>query len=129
MTSLSRSLRKRPTDAERLLWKYLRTKQIEGLKFRRQEPIGNYIVDFVCYERAVIVEVDGGQHSAEIDADRDTWLSTQGFKVLRFWNHDVLLNIEGVSEMIRETCLSRSSLKSPSPQSSPTGGEDEKHRE
>jgi len=89
-TDLARSLRKRFTDAERLLWKHLRTKQIDGLKFRRQETIGNYIVDFVCYEQKVIVEADGGQHSAERDADRDEWLKAQGFRILRFWNHDIL---------------------------------------
>ena len=104
--TLSKNLRKRSTDAEKLLWKYLRTKQIVGLKFRRQEPIGNYIVDFVCYEKAVIVEADGGQHvESERDADRDEWLYSQGFTVLRFWNHDVLANIEGVLEVIRQNCL------------------------
>jgi very-short-patch-repair endonuclease len=102
--TLAKNLRKRSTDAERLLWKYLRLKQINGLKFRRQEPIGNYIADFVCYEKNVVVEVDGGQHSEEVDAEREAWLRLQGFEVLHFWNHDVLLNIEGVLEMIRRNC-------------------------
>ena len=79
-------------------------RQIEGLKFRRQEPIGSYIVDFVCYEKRLIVEVDGGQHSLETDADRDAWLTSQGFTILRFWNHNVLQNIEGVLEVILRTC-------------------------
>ena len=113
ITNLAKNLRKRPTDAERLLWKYLRTRQTEGLKFRRQEPIGNYIADFVCYEKAVIIEVDGGQHCEERDGERDSWLSSQGFKILRFWNHDVLMNIEGVAEMIRSSCLSHPPLTPP----------------
>jgi very-short-patch-repair endonuclease len=103
---IAKTLRKRPTDAERLLWKHLRTKQIEGLKFRRQEPIGNYVVDFVCFESYVIIEVDGGQHAAsEKDSVRDAWFRSQGFKVLRFWNHDVLLNIGGILEVVRATCI------------------------
>jgi very-short-patch-repair endonuclease len=76
-------------------------------------PIGKYIVDFVCFESRVIVEVDGGQHSIEKDANRDTWLQSQGFAVLRFWNHDVLLNTEGVVEMIRASCLSHPPLTPP----------------
>jgi len=83
------------------------------LKFRRQEPIGNYIVDFVCFEKNVILEVDGGQHSSERDADRDTWLISQGFRILRFWNHYVLMNIEGVVEMIRSSCISHPPLTPP----------------
>ncbi len=114
IASLAKNLRKRPTDAERLLWKYLRSKQIEGHKYRRQEPIGNYIADFVCFETKVIVEVDGGQHAtAEKDVERDAWLRSQGFKVLRFWNHDVLLNIEGVLGVIRDNCLSHPPLTPP----------------
>ena len=112
--TLAKNLRKRSTDAERLLWKYLRIKQIEGLKFRRLEPIGNYILDFVCYEKQLILEADGGQHSTEVDANRDAWLNSQGFKILRFWNHDVLLNIEGVLEVIRRSCIEAGS-PSPTP--------------
>jgi len=113
MTGLAKNLRKNSTDAERLLWKYLRAKQIEGYKFRRQEPIGKYIVDFVCFEKTLIVELDGGQHTGDKDVNRDSWLNTQGFKVLRFWNHDVLINIAGVVEMIRANCRSHSSLTPP----------------
>jgi len=113
ITNRAKSLRKSSTDAERLLWKHLRTRHTEGLKFRRQEPIGNYIADFVCYEKAVIVEVDGGQHCEERDGERDRWLSSQGFRVLRFWNHDVLMNIAGVVEMIRSSCLSLPPLTPP----------------
>jgi very-short-patch-repair endonuclease len=108
ITSLGKVLRKRPTNAEQLLWKQLRLKQIEGFKFRRQQPIDNYIVDFVCFEKRIVIEVDGGQHAkqSENDIGRDTYLRQQGFHVLRFWNNEVLQNINGVLEVIRERCLS-----------------------
>ncbi|MBI5191879.1 MAG: endonuclease domain-containing protein [Nitrospirae bacterium] len=115
MNNIAKTLRKRLTDTENVLWKYLRAKQLEGYKFRRQEPIGKYVVDFVCYEKQIIIEVDGGQHSIEIDKDkeRDEWFSSQGFKVLRFWNNEVLVNIEGVLEVIRENCLNHPPLTPP----------------
>ena len=93
-------------------------KQMEGLKFRRQQPIDNYIVDFVCFENRLIIEVDGGQHAAESnkDRERDFYLQQFGFKVLRFWNNEVLQNTKAVLEIIREKCLS------PSPQSPPVKG-------
>jgi very-short-patch-repair endonuclease len=99
---IAKVLRKNFTDTERLLWKYLRAKKLEGCKFRRQEPIGGYIVDFICHEKKIIIEVDGGQHSVEQakDNERDNWLKEQGYKVLRFWNSEVLTNIEGVVEVI-----------------------------
>jgi len=108
----AKTLRTKSTDVERFLWRRLQAKQLEGLKFRRQQPIGKYIVDFVCFEKKIIVEVDGGQHSAEIEKDkeRDEWLHKQGFKVLRFWNNEVLINIQGVLEMIRSNCLSHPPL-------------------
>ena len=108
INSLGKVLRKRPTNAEQLLWKQLRLKQLEGLKFRRQQPIDNYIVDFVCFERRIVVEVDGGQHAIQKEDDilRDTYLTQQGFQVLRFWNNEVLQNINGVLEVIKESCLS-----------------------
>ena len=103
--TLSRTLRKHPTDAEKRLWKHLRKQQLEGLKFRRQESIGSYIVDFVCYETRMIVEADGGQHSeSRHDEKRDYYLKGQKFKVLRFWNTEILKNTEGVLEAIREEC-------------------------
>jgi very-short-patch-repair endonuclease len=103
ITSIAKALRKRLTDTERLLWRHLRAKQLEGLKFRRQEPIGRYIVDFVCHEKRIVIEVDGSQHTIEKnkDAERDKWLNEQGYKVLRFWNNEVLTNIEGVLQTIR----------------------------
>ncbi|MBI5436216.1 MAG: endonuclease domain-containing protein [Nitrosomonadales bacterium] len=94
----SRSLRREMTDAEKLLWRHLRMKQFEGHKFRRQHPIGKYILDFVCLEALLALEVDGGQHAehADSDANRTRWLEAKGFRVLRFWNNEVLDNIEGV---------------------------------
>ncbi len=112
LTYAAKNLRKRFTDVERLLWRLLRARQIEGFKFRRQEPIGIYIVDFVCFESKVIIEVDGGQHSIETEKDkeRDEWFKSQGFKVLRFWNNEALTNTEGVLEVIRANCLSHPPL-------------------
>ena len=91
-TDKARELRRNATDAEKLLWKRLRMGQVESHKFRRQQPIGEYIVDFVCAERKLIVEVDGGQHveQAAYDESRSKWLQDQGYRVVRFWNHDVL---------------------------------------
>jgi very-short-patch-repair endonuclease len=88
----ARALRKNLTDAERLLWKHLRMRQLGSYKFRRQQPIGNYIVDFVCFEKKVIIELDGGQHTqqAEYDEARSEWLQERGYRVLRYWNHDVM---------------------------------------
>jgi very-short-patch-repair endonuclease len=113
----ARELRNNPTDAERVLWRHLRFWQIDGYKFRRQQLLGGYIVDFVCLEKRVLVEVDGGQHTqqATLDAERDRWLRAEGFIVLRFWNHDVLKNIDGVKEVIYKTLQSTPYL-SPSPQ-------------
>ena len=103
LTPIAKDLRKRSTDAERPLWRHLKAKQLDGLKFRRQEQIGRFIVDFVCYEKSLIVEADGGQHAVEIEKDeeRTRWLEAQGFKVLRFWNHEILTNIEGVIDSVR----------------------------
>jgi very-short-patch-repair endonuclease len=86
------------TDAERMLWRSLRGKQINDLRFRRQHPIGKYIADFACIEAKIIIELDGGQHQEQqaYDAKRTTFLETQGWQVLRFWNNDVLINLDGV---------------------------------
>jgi very-short-patch-repair endonuclease len=106
IATIAKTLRKKSTDAENVLWKQLRRKQLEGLKFRRQQPIDNYVVDFVCFKKRIVIEVDGGQHSIERDKDseRDNYLVINGFKVLRFWNNEVLQNIEGVLEIIRKSC-------------------------
>jgi very-short-patch-repair endonuclease len=113
MNTIAKTLRNRPTDTEKVLWRYLRAKQMEGHKFRRQEPIGKYIVDFVCHEKQIVIEVDGGQHLIDRDTERDKWLNEQGYKVLGFWNNEVLTNIEEVLEVIRENCLSHPPLTPP----------------
>ncbi len=115
MIERARELRKNMTDAERKLWAVLRREHL-GYKFRRQAPIGRYIVDFVCFEKKLVIEVDGGQHlSNPADQVRDHWLNTQGFRVIRFWNNDVLTNLTGVVDSIQRA------LKPP-PQPSPQGG-------
>ncbi len=85
------------------------------MKFRRQEPIGPYIADFVCFENRLIIELDGGQHAIEQakDQEREAWFKKEGFHLLRFWNHDVLQNIEGVLEVIRGTCFRHPPLTPP----------------
>src|SRR5687768_9577184 len=91
------------TNAERRIWYRLRAHRFSRASFRRQFPIGAYVVDFVCLDSRLIVEIDGGQHSeSKRDAVRDTWLRSQGFAVLRFWNNNVLSNTEGVLERIAE---------------------------
>jgi very-short-patch-repair endonuclease len=114
LTHLAKNLRKNSTDVERLLWSRLRAGRLEGIKFRRQHPIGHYIVDFVCLERKLIIELDGGQHALpeEIwnDKERTDWMEKEGYTVLRFWNNEVLTNMEGVLEVIREKLIHRSDL-------------------
>jgi len=109
LTTNARDLRKNQTDAERLLWQYLRNRQLCGQKFRRQFPIDSYIVDFVCLEVKLIVELDGGQHAKQIEYDqhRTEQLQKRGFKVIRFWNNDVLQNNAGVLESIRQEILNK----------------------
>ncbi|MBW2039880.1 MAG: endonuclease domain-containing protein [Deltaproteobacteria bacterium] len=120
--NIARILRKRPIDAEKLLWRHLRAKQMNGFKFRRQQPIDNCIVDFASFENRIIIKVDGGQHAVEKERDieRDNYLKRHGFKILRSWNNDVLTNISGVLEVIKENCLSHPPLTPPV-----KGGEDE----
>src|SRR3970282_1659849 len=103
MTQRARELRSNLTDAETKLWQHLRRKQLVGHRFRRQVPLGHYIADFVCFEARLIIEVDGGQHGEQLayDSARTVWLESQNFRVIRFWNNDVLGNIEGVLESIR----------------------------
>jgi very-short-patch-repair endonuclease len=100
----AKKLRQRQTEAEKMLWFRLRDKQLCGLKFRRQEPIGNYIVDFVSFEEKLVLEIDGNPHK-EIetkinDNQRTLWLQGEGFRVLRFWNADILNDVEVVLEKI-----------------------------
>jgi very-short-patch-repair endonuclease len=102
--SYARQHRRNPSKAQKILWYYLRNKQIRGFKFRREHPIGNFILDFVCLERKLAIEIDGGQHAvqSEYDSSRSRWLQLQGFKVLRFWNNEVLVNTESVLDTIQK---------------------------
>ena len=100
-TERARSLRAALTDAEGILWYRLRARRLSGYKFVRQEPIGPYTVDFICREARLIIEVDGGQHAdSPRDAVRDKWLTDRNYRILRFWNNDVLGNMVGVLETI-----------------------------
>jgi len=93
----ARALRARMTDAERKLWFALRDRRFAGFKFRRQVPIDRFIADSVCFEARLIIEVDGGQHAGSLqDRWRDRWFAANGFRVVRFWNNEVLSNLEGV---------------------------------
>jgi very-short-patch-repair endonuclease len=114
---LSRNLRRRETDSEHLLWLSLRNRRLDGFKFRRQQAIGGYIVDFVCQETRLIIELDGGQHAvnAEQDTIRTNYLIERGYRVLRFWNNDVLSNTTGVLESILRE------LRTPHPNPLPQG--------
>ncbi len=102
MRKFVRALRKRSTEAEKLLWSRLRGRRFQGIKFKRQEPIANYIADFVALDLKLIIEIDGGQHDerAARDAERTRILQECGYHVVRFWNNDVLGNIDGVLEAI-----------------------------
>jgi very-short-patch-repair endonuclease len=104
--SFACGLRRTQTDAEKALWARLRNRQLDGMRFRRQQPIGPYVVDFVCLERKLIVEIDGGQHNEEEtvirDDDRTRWLRGRHYQVLRFWNNEVMTNPEGVLQRIKQ---------------------------
>jgi len=100
LISIARVLRKNMTDAECKLWWHLRDKSF-GYKFRRQSLIGEFIVDFACHEKRLVIELDGDQHADSFqDKVRDAWLAEQGYKVLRFWNNEVFENLEGVLDTI-----------------------------
>ena len=104
-TDRAKELRRNQTDAERTLWTHLRNRRLDGYKFRRQRPLGRYIIDLICLEEKLIVEADGGQHSWQqlYDSERDEWLESQGYRVLRFWNNQVLNDTEAVGETILAT--------------------------
>ncbi|MCL4674170.1 MAG: DUF559 domain-containing protein [Sphingomonadaceae bacterium] len=111
-------MRREPTEAERRLWSVLRGGRLAGWKFKRQEQLGNYVVDYVCFGARLIVEADGSQHCENaVDARRDAGLRAQGFRVLRFWNNDILANPEGVATAIL------AALEIPRPNPSPVKGE------
>ena len=104
----ARELRKNPTEAERVLWQHIRRRQLGGYRFRRQQPLGEYIVDFFCFEKRLVVEIDGGQHSERVSYDtaRTASLKSRGFRVLRFWNNQVLGETEAVKQAILEALSS-----------------------
>ena len=112
----ARSLRQNATDAEKRLWTYLRNRRLAGFKFRRQMPVEPYIVDFACLDARLIVEIDGGQHAEQqtYDMNRSRFLESRGYRVLRFWNNEVLQETDAVLERIRLVLL-----ESPSPRPSP----------
>jgi very-short-patch-repair endonuclease len=112
-------LRRDMTDAERLLWSRGRDRQLDGLKFRRQATIGPYVVDFLCAELRLVVELDGGQHNEERDRVRSSFIGAQGYAIMRFWNNEVLGNLKGVLE----TILSEGRRRRPSPNPLPQAGE------
>jgi len=121
----AKQLRTRMTDAEQRLWYRLRAHRFDGLKFKRQMPIDPYVVDFVCFEHELIVEVDGGQHADnKTDRHRDEWLCSQGFRVTRFWNDDVLRRTDivlgeisnAVTHSNKSTPLPARSARHPLPQ-------------
>jgi very-short-patch-repair endonuclease len=108
MNDFARSLRWNATEPERLLWKHLRRRRVDGFRFRRQRPFGPYVCDFICLEARLIVELDGSQHvaRADYDAQRDAFMRSYGYRVLRFWNADVAIDIAAVLDTIFEA-LSR----------------------
>ena len=107
LTNLAKTLRKRSTDAELILWQRIKARRLEGIKFRRQQPIEDFIVDFLSFEKRIIIELDGGQHveDRQKDRERGKLLTKAGFKVLRFWNNEIFENLDGVLERIQQACL------------------------
>ena len=123
----ARQLRANPTEVEKRLWMRIRKRQLLGHRFRRQVPLGRYVVDFACIESSLVVEVDGGQHDwlEKQDAKRTLWLEAHGWRVVRFWNNDVIENIEGVLE---ELALKLSEcVDIPHPDPPPQAGEGNAH--
>ena len=109
--ALAKELRGQMTNAEKRLWYRLRGHRFHGLKFKRQAPIGRYVVDFICFEHRLIVELDGGQHADNAtDRQRDDWLRSEGYRVLRFWNHDVLRRTDSVLSDISDALIQSDGL-------------------
>jgi len=99
-TARARALRNNATDAERVLWQAISARKVSGIRFNRQVPVGPFICDFVARSIGLVIEVDGGQHEDAVDAERTRYIEPQGFRVIRFWNNDVLGNLDGVIEDI-----------------------------
>ncbi len=127
----ARRLRKDMTDAETRLWFHLRRRQLKNFRFRKQHPIGSYIADFICIEAQLIVEIDGSQHlDSTADAARDAWMRDNGFRILRFWNHDVLCRTDEVLATIVGALTAvppPSALRAPSPAAQGKGKSGEVH--
>ncbi len=122
LTVNAKRMRREPTPAELKFWYQARDRRLEGFKFRRQVPVGPFIADFICVERQLIIEIDGGQHAeSERDVRRDAYLTSNGYRILRFWNADVLTNMEGVVD----TVIAALAVPPPHPALSPDGGEGE----
>ena len=115
----SRQLRKNMTPQERKLWYIIKNRQFNGYRFRRQFPLGQYIVDFICREKKIIIEIDGGQHNEikniQYDNERTEYLISEGYKVLRFWNNDIDKNIGGVYEKLKEAFEIGGNITPPQP--------------
>jgi len=126
----AREMRGRMTDAENLLWKLLRNRRIAGAKFRRQHPMGRYILDFYCDEKKVCIELDGGQHAEAIiyDKKRDMWLNASVIRVLRFWNNQVLTETEEILEEIYRILVEGTQADTLTPNPSPASGRGELSR-
>ena len=124
MKHRARRLRKNMTNAERLLWRRLRDRQLGGYKFRRQHPIGPFFVDFVCLEKKLVIEVDGGQHAKNLEADvkRSDYFKEKGYRVLRFWNNEVLEESKSVLSVILSSLL-KDDPPHPDPLPPKVGGE------
>jgi very-short-patch-repair endonuclease len=105
LTPVARKLRRSSTDAENRLWYYLRARRFEGVKFIRQFPIGPYIADFACRDARLAIELDGGQHNEVVDAPRTEVIEAFGYRIIRFWNNNVLANTEGVLEVTHQELL------------------------
>ena len=105
LTPVARKLRRNQTEAEKRLWWHLRSRQIEGAKFVRQFPIGPHVADFACREAHLAIELDGGQHDETVDTPRTAVIEAFGYRIIRFWNHEVLQNTSGVLDAIRNELL------------------------
>ncbi len=118
LKKFQKTLRTNHTEAEKLLWRQLRNRRFQGWKFRRQHILQGYIVDFVCLERKLVIELDGGQHAVQeaYDQQRTQTLEGEGFRVVRFWNNEVLNNLEGVLETLLEMTPSPAAAQRPLPQ-------------
>jgi very-short-patch-repair endonuclease len=119
----AKRLRRTLTEAELRLWQILRSRQFKGAKFRRQQPIGPFIVDFVCHQHRLIIEADGGQHDVAKDSPRTAFLANAGYRVVRFWNNDIMTNIDGVAQLIASELATPHPAQAAPESPSPSRGE------